>query len=378
MDNYCIISSDSHIVEPPDLWFDRIDRKFADRAPRLLEEEDGDWWYIEGEKFESIGENTQVGLRFTNPEALSSVERFANVRPGGYIPDEFVKDLAIDGIAGAVVYPSEGLSLFRVEDSELVSAIFRTYNDWIAEFCSSYPDKIKGLAMINLDDVQEGVRELERSHNLGLVGAMITVYPLENRPYDLAEYESLWSTAEELEMPLSLHLFTNRFGSTGETLGQHEFTISDYWVRVSLAKIIYSGVFERYPRLKVGAVEHELSWAPYFIEQLDFAYTQRAQRTSWHRFKDDMLPSSFFRRNVFLSFQEDARGIRDREFIGIDNLMWGSDYPHEESTFPRSMEFLEKILKDVPQKDQEKIVGGNAARIYQFGQVRETLCSPKN
>ncbi len=366
VDNHRVISSDSHIVEPPDLWFDRIDQQFKNRAPRLLREEDGDWWYIEGKKFESIGENTQVGLRFTNPEALSSVESFANVRPGGYIPGEFVKDMDIDGISGAVIYPSEGLSLFRVEDSELLSAIFRTYNDWIAEFCSDYPDQLKGLAMINLDDVQEGVKELERVHGLGLDGAMITVYPIEERPYSLPEYNPLWSTAEELEIPLSLHLFTNRFGSTGDTLEQHEFTVTDHWVRVSLAKMIYSGVFERHPRLMVGAVEHELSWAPYFIEQLDFAYSQRAQRPGWHRFENDMLPSSFFRRNVFLSFQEDARGVRDREFIGIDGLMWGSDYPHEESTFPKSMEFLEKILQGVPPEDQEKIVGGNAARIYGF------------
>ena len=128
--------------------------------------------------------------------------------------------------------------------------------------------------------------------------------------------------------------------------------------------MIFSGVFERYPKLRVGSVEHELSWAPHFLDRLDYTYTQRIQREGYHRYKEDMLPSDYFHRNVFRGFQEDALGIRLRDIIGVDNIQWGSDYPHVESTFPRSREILEEILADCTEEEKAKIAGANAARVY--------------
>ena len=104
--------------------------------------------------------------------------------------------------------------------------------------------------------------------------------------------------------------------------------------RNAIAAMIYGGVFERYPKLKVGVVEFEVAWAPYFMARLDNVYTERAVGRKLQRFKDGLLPSDFFRRNVFISFQEDDLGIQLRSSIGVENLMWGSDYPHAESTFP--------------------------------------------
>jgi hypothetical protein len=113
-------------------------------------------------------------------------------------------------------------------------------------------------------------------------------------------------------------------------------------------------------------VEHELSWVPHFLDRIDYTYTQRAPRPWWYRFNTDMLPSDFFRRNIFLSFQEDHLGIRDRALIGVDALMWGSDYPHTEATFPRSRQILERILAGVPEEEQRRITAVNAARLYHF------------
>jgi predicted TIM-barrel fold metal-dependent hydrolase len=134
---------------------------------------------------------------------------------------------------------------------------------------------------------------------------------------------------------------------------------------MSLSDMIFSGVFERYPKLQVGTVEHELSWIPHFLDRIDYTYTQRVQQERY-RFKEAMLPSDYFHRNVFAGFQEDATGIRDRYIIGVDNLLWGSDYPHVESTFPRSRQIIEQILKDCTEEEKAKIAGGNAARIYRL------------
>jgi predicted TIM-barrel fold metal-dependent hydrolase len=132
-----------------------------------------------------------------------------------------------------------------------------------------------------------------------------------------------------------------------------------------MCDMIFSGVFERYPRLTVAIVEFELSWAPHILTAMDYTYRER-HGEAIYRFTNGMKPSDFFHRNVVLSFQEDAIGIRLRDVIGVDNMMWGSDYPHSESTFPQSRKILAEILAGVPEAEQAKIVGGNTARVYGF------------
>jgi len=208
------------------------------------------------------------------------------------------------------------------------------------------------------------------SGTITLAGGMITVYPPEGKGYDNPMYEPLWAAAQDLDIPIGMHIATNRpgpgqdFALEDRNRVRNSFLANaDHWVRMSLSDMIFSGVFERYPKLKVGTVEHELSWIPHFLDRIDYTYTQRVQQERY-RFKEAMLPSDYFHRNVFAGFQEDAMGIRDRHIIGVDNLLWGSDYPHVESTFPRSRQIIEDVLGDCTEEEKAKIAGGNAARIY--------------
>ena len=372
MASYRVISSDSHVVEPPDLWTSRVQGKFKDRAPRVVRsEQGGDWWEFEGLKGASAEAGTQAGMRFAAPETMSLEQSYEDVRLGGYVPEEHVKDMDADGIDVGVLYPTAGTFLYRALDGEYLSEVLRVYNDWLAEFCKPFPKRLKGLGMLNVDDVGAGVEELKRCAGLGLAGALIPVSAPLGRWYESPEYEPLWAAAEDMGMPLSLHTNTNRVLTEQELAAFMPVrsnisfaTNNDYWPRTSLTHMIFSGVFERYPRLQVGAIEFEVSWVPNFLDRMDYSYTQRIRRESAYRFKEDMLPSDYFHRNVFLGFQEDALGMRDRHIIGVDNLVWGSDYPHVESTFPRSQEILEDILADCTEEERAKIVGGNAARIY--------------
>jgi predicted TIM-barrel fold metal-dependent hydrolase len=366
-----ILSSDSHVFEPPDLWLTRIDARFRDRAPRLERLDGADQIVVEADQVLSgIGLISNTGTRFEAPENISGEGRFEEVRRGGYDPDQHLKDMELDGVAGEVLYPSQGLFYFKVADTLLMSAIFRAYNDWLADFCRTDPARLKGIAMVNLDDVQEGIKELERAARLGLSGAMITEYPLEHRRYDQPEYEPFWAAAEGLGVPLSLHTATRR---QGKIRGAGDKTLRDassratkaFYPALSLCDMIFSGVFERHPRLTLAIVEFELAWVPHVLSTMDYTYRER-HGEAIYRFKDGSLPSDFFHRNVVLSFQEDAIGIRLRDLIGVDNMMWGSDYPHSESTFPQSRKILAKILAGVPDDEQAKIVGGNTARVYGF------------
>ena len=144
MSRYRLISSDSHIIEPVDLWQKRIDRKFRDRAPRLVHEEHTDQWYCDGVAFGAVGATQQAGLRFEEPEKLTNQGSMETVPIGGLDPQAHVKDMDADGIAGGVLYPSQGLTLWCIPASDLLSASFRAYNDYVAEFCKAIPRPAQG------------------------------------------------------------------------------------------------------------------------------------------------------------------------------------------------------------------------------------------
>ena len=172
-------------------------------------------------------------------------------------------------------------------------------------------------------------------------------------------------------MPLSLHAGTYRTTTTHapvkNLMGKPSFYASlDHWMRISLANMIFSGVFERFPNLQVGSIETELCWVPHFLDRMDYTFSQRPHEQAPYRFKEDMLPSDYFHRNVFMSFQEDVLGIQLRHIIGVNTLQWGSDYPHVEGTFPRSRQILEDILADCTEEEKAKIAGANAARVYRL------------
>jgi len=369
-----MISSDSHIIEPPDLWLKRIDRAFRERAPRVVTEAGGDWWYIDGRRSMSFL-GIQTGERFEcDASELRTEGSFRDVRPAAHDPARYIDENLDDGVAGSVLYPSEALLAFSIPDPALCSATMRAYNDFIAEFCSEDRGRLKGLGLLNVDDPEEAVAELTRCREIGLEGALITVLPPPDRAYDLPIYEPLWAAAADLGTPLSMHVATGR-GALSVDAGQQgvqrvseaAFYLQDHFVRKSLGEMIFSGVFERHPRLRVGSVEHEVAWAPFFLSQMDYTYSDRPIRGDWHRFADpDALPSHYFRQCCFISFQEDAVGIRLRDVVGVETLMWGSDYPHTESTFPRSREITVHILADVAEKERELILCRNAADLYGF------------
>lgn len=362
-----MLSSDSHVIEPPYLWRDRMPGRFAETAPTVVRHDDGDYWYVAGQRSNSFAGGAQPGQRFVDRNSLRAAARFEDVRPGGYEPDAHLAENLEDGIYGSVLYPTVGLLLFGVRDLDLLHAICRAYNDWLAEFCSYDSSRLKGVAMIPLDDIQFAVAELERCGRLGLSGAMISCAPLCDKRYG-AEQDRFWAAAQSMAMPLSLHIATDRGGADFSEAG---IVNVDYSVRRSLTDLIFSGMFQRFPGLRVGVVEYELAWIPFFLERMDYTFTQRAARPGWARERLSELPSHYFRQNVFVSFQEDALGIRDRDLIGLNGLMFGSDYPHTESTFPRSVEILDDVLSGLTLAERELVTWKNCASLYGFSESEQ-------
>jgi len=378
MAEYKLISADSHIVEPPDMYSGRIDPKFRERAPKMerRKTEAGrqyDAWMINGVQVGTLGAVMQAGQRFEDPSQIDFLGVWEDVRKGGYDPHSMIVENEEDGVWGSCLQPSQGLFWYRLPDSELLTEICRVYNDWITDFCKPYPERLKGIAMLNVDDIEEGCRELERAKKLGLVGAFIPVSPLADKPYRDPAYDRLWATAQGNEMPLLMHIATNRAGvpgceftmNVGELTGAGRST-TDHWVRYSLSAMVFAGVFDRFPRLKVGSVEHETAWIPHWLKQMDFTYRERPVFTKGWKSQSGMLPSDYWHRNMFVEFMEDDLGVELRQHIGVDNMLWGSDFPHAESTWPRSQDFLGRIFAGVPEEDRRKITSDNAAKLFGF------------
>lgn len=363
-----IVSSDSHVIEPPDLWTSRLPADLQARAPRVVSEETGDYWFVDGHRSNSFAGGAQPGQRFDDASALRSAARWSEVRPGAYDPDAHLDENLADGIVASVLYPTEGLLLFGVADPALLQPICRVYNEWLAEFCAFDPQRLRGVAMVAVDDVGWAVEEVGRAVDLGLAGVMIPVAPTPGDSYADERYDPFWDAVSTARLPVSLHIGTNRGGlaAPGQFRSVSPVAVAnaDIWVRNSLGELILGGVFDRHPQLRVGSVEHELAWIPLFLDRLDYTYTQRARRPGWQQLAQGAVPSDYFRRHVFTSFQEDARGVSDRDVIGVGGMMFGSDYPHTESTFPRSRAVLGGLLAVVDEATAQAIAWGNCAELY--------------
>ncbi len=373
-----VISADSHVLEPGNLWMERVDKRLRDKAPRvepvggvpsLIAPGSGIQPYaLTG--FSAAGRSGEDLTKFigTGYEAA---------RPGGWDPVERLKDQEIDGLEAEVVYSSLGMPLFGLDDAEVQQACFRAYNDWVAEFCSHSPKRLFGIALIGLDDVQDGVRELERCRKIGLRGALIAGLPPEDKPYSSRAYDPFWQAAAELGMPISLHVVTGArrkhlLTPTAQRIAAHEgdapgigmialymFLTTD--VQQSLFEIILSGVLQRFPRLKIVSAENDTGWLPHFMYRLDHAYNKLHHRAGLNL---ELTPGELMRRQLYATFQDDPIGPMTYRYFGADNYMWASDFPHPDSTFPDSHKVIEKDFEGVPEEVKRRMVFDNVKRLY--------------
>jgi len=363
---YPVYSADSHVIEPPDLWTERIDAGFRHWAPRVVRSEETDLWVVGDDvRMAVVGIQAQAGRRYETGPDRERITKQGFYRDIGTLdPDRYVRDLDVDGVSGALLFPSNAHQAYRCVAGDLLAAIARAYNGWALEFCRAHPDRLKAVAMLDVGDVPAAAAELARAVAAGAPAGLIPVLPAPGRRYDQAGYDRLWRAAVDLDVPLVMHVGGNQAVLGREpTIDLVRHATKDLHVQASLATMVLSGVFARHPGLRVGAVEFGASWAAYLGQQLDRAYAAgRGPRT----LPPGEHPSDHLRRNVFLSFQEDRAAMLWRRVIGVRNLLWGNDYPHAESTFPRSIEILGRDLRGVAPDDARRIVGGNAAETFRF------------
>src|SRR5713101_47734 len=206
-----VVSADSHMMEPADLWETRLDKKFRERAPKVVKNSDKPGLVFVAEGIRPFPVAGGFGAGRSGEELKDHLTKgYEAARPSGWDPVERVKDQDIDGVEAEVLYTTLGMPLFGLEDGNLQRACFASYNDWVAEFCAQNPKRLYGISLISLEDIDEGVKELERTHKNGMRGAMIWGSPPADKPYSSRIYDKLWQAASELHMPLSLHVITGK------------------------------------------------------------------------------------------------------------------------------------------------------------------------
>ena len=360
-----LISADSHFVEPPTMWAERIDAKFRDRAPHTQQGykgRPGEW--VMGENIQPVQGGGFFGAGKSSEELPEQLKKGVEVAPKSvWDPAERLKEQERDGVSAEGLYTSMGMLLFGLEDAELRAASFTAFNDWAAEYCSYDPKRLIGLGAITLEDIPAGVKELERIANKGLRGALIWGSPPEDAPYSDPVYGPFWAAAQDLNMPLSLHILTgrggNRFSRRRVLFGYMRLPQE---IQLTLADMITGGVFERFPKLKIVSAENDVSWLPHFMYRLDHAYDRLRHIEGLTL---SMLPSEYIKRNIWATFQFETSNVEfTRQAVGTEQIMWSSDYPHTDSPWPRSREFIAGAFKDMREDDVARIVGGNVAELY--------------
>ena len=367
---YRLIDADTHVNEPPDLWTARVAAKYRDRVPHMERFEQGDAWLGEG-----VSEPINFGFNAsaTLPRAARAPwVRFEDIPAGGYEPAERLKELDEDLIDAAVFYPTPRLSHIVIanQDPDLHLAMVRAYNDWLIDYCAFEPSRLGAIVLLPNRGIEQALAEIERvGHRTGVTGALMGCYP--HGDTDLIEEDDrVFHALAEAGLPLHVHVgLVNEFPvdayapgrmTAGRAAGDLRFMQA---VPV-LVQFLNSGLLDRVPTLPIVFVEVDAGWVPYIKEQMDNRWRRRATGAKARFAK---LPSEYIEERFYFTYITDQYAIANRHRIGVDRLMWSSDFPHGGSDWPNSWRTIDANFADIPRAERDAILAGNAQRLYGFG-----------
>ena len=358
-----VMSADSHMTEPGDLWVSRLDRRYRDEAPRVVKNDktNGPAYLFVGPGIHPMSVAAGFAAGKSGQELREHMNHgYEAARPSGWDPVERLKDQDLDGVVAEVLYSTLGIVLFNLKDIELQRACLRVYNDWLAEFCAHAPQRLIGIGLYSLAALPD-VSEIERCAKRGLKGILILASDQNEVAYSDPSFDPLWRAASETNLPISLH----KPLVSGMAMTPAMPTMADMQIHVihiveqCITRLVYGGVFERFPRLKIVSAENDVGWIPNWVNRLDHV---NSKIPSTKRLP--LKPSEYVKRNVWATFQDDPLGPATWKFFGDDNYMWASNFPHADSTFPHSLKVIEENFKGVPPAITQKIVLDNAVRLY--------------
>lgn len=381
-----LISVDDHILEPPNLWVDRVASKDRDRAPNMQTDDNGmDVWVYDGKKMPSSGLSAVVGKSKEefSPEPLN----YAEMRPGCYDAKARVEDMDQSGVLASLCFPTLprfcGQLFMEAGDREFGFQCLQIYNDWLVEdWCGAAPGRYIPLMLIPMWDPQLAVKEMERMAARGVTSFAFSENP---EPLGLPTihdsnhyWDPVMAAANELGMVASMHVGSS--STLPRICNDAPFMANLTWgasrTSGTMLSWIFSGLFQRYPNLKIALSEGEIGWAPYFLERAEQVldkqryWVKRGTKFMGHAGNEADLDTldirETFRNHIYGCIIEDRHAMKSLDEIGEDNVMCETDYPHSDSTWPNCIDVARDTMKDLPEHVQYKLLRGNAERLYRF------------
>jgi predicted TIM-barrel fold metal-dependent hydrolase len=376
---YNVISADCHIDLiwlPQDLFTSSAKSDLVDRMPYVTEGKKGPTWVTnQGANFGLQNGMGSAGREYVpgqihRSDQMAATGLYEDGRNGIRRltePDLRIRDQDRDGVQAEVLYGILGASQ-RLNDGDAAIEMMRIYNEWLADFCASHPERFAGLAAIPNHDIEAAVAEVNRVAKRGSVRGLEIANSPDMKPLYDPVWTPLWQAVNEVKLPIHFHTIGGKlpdFGAYKRLQRRQMFAvmITGFQMKMSdiLMELIYGGILETFPNIQVVIGESGIGWIPYILEHMDFEWEDQ--------FKDltlTMRPSDYWHRQCRATYQSDKVGIKLLDELGEDNIMWGSDFPHPDGIWPDSQEFINKELGHLPAAQRRKIICGNAASLYGF------------
>lgn len=383
------ISADSHVVEGPEV-FAGLAERFGNEAPRVMDvgdQVDAIVVPANGLHGVSVARMAMAATRLRRNEPLNRRHAhkpdvahmqdpelvalfnsgYAGMRKGLVDGAYRYEEQDIDGLAAEFLYPGY-FGMFGMKNTNLLVALQKNYNDWLHDYETASKGRLRGLPAIPVQDIEAAVEELQRVIKLGFKGGCIPCTSPAERPYSDLAYEPLWTIAEEAQFPLSMHVGCGSYiprdyrrkPLRSDPIAGYAATQNT--VQTTIVELMCRGVCERHPNLKIVVAEFNAGWIAHWLYRVEQGL-QRERRNMTEPYTGPH-PQEVWDRQFYATIEDDPAGLATRYLIGVDNLMWGSDYPHTDSTWPCSLEVLDEMFEGIDAEERNKITCGNVKKLY--------------
>lgn len=396
--DFKLISVDDHVNEHPDAWA-RAQREYSDRAPHVVVNPPGLgkglWIIAEGlppvrSAYFALGHVVEKPEGITQITMMDDREKFRRRIvdfnenfsyedwPAGWEPSARLKDMDRDGVEAAVFFSSPTRFNYSNSDAKLQRAIFRSYNSWLLDFCNYDRKRLIPMPLLSILDIELAVSDMEEYAKAGCRAAQVPS-TIAGSGYYEGCYEPLWQTADDLGLLLAIHSGTGQ-GQKRKKVGEaREGDIRARLIDMNrpmpavsfISNLIFSGVLDRYPDLKVMCTEFDACWVAGMIQRLDYAFDRESTYDAELNV-NKLKPSEYIRRNIFFSVGDDRAAVLGTPLFGEDNFIWGGDYPHHVTSWPYSRETLAACCRGFPDALARKLGRDNALRVYKLDSSMES------
>ena len=373
-----LIDADAHVNPPPTFWRDYLPKDLASLSPSVEPggpNDSHDWVVFEGSR-KPLNVLSSVAGR---AKEFKAEGRESDIRKGSWEPAARLVDMDADGVTTAVMFGGGPLG---TANNDLYIASFDAYNRWLADFCAYDKKRFAGVAYLPMQDIDQSVAMLKDAAKRGLCSVNIPAFPQSKKglagggfaaqvlaltgdpdgplQYNDPVFDKFWKAAVDHNMAITIHLGA-RIARPGMKMFLPNLVMSKVSMAEPIAIMIFGGVFDRFPELRFGSIESGVGWFAWMAKYMDDIYDNQRH---WLNVELKRLPSDYMDQNIYGSFIRDPVGIANRNLKGARNIMWSTDYPHSETTWPGSIALMEKHFAGVPDDERRPIVLDNAKRFF--------------